>query len=238
MKFCSENAKDIGKYYIGTYMKFPTFAGDILHCVDEVTGSCVRGRFWDGKSEEPFEFHLWSQDDTDHNCPDVEFVLPIKSMFMHNGSAMFLYRNPQRQYRKGVCGDNTNVVILTSEGQWSARGVGFDLLSSYVGKQAFGGFAALDGAPKLSVALSARIAVSADGQLFADMNKIGMVDWAAKTVNVKEKLFLPEVEELLGGGYTIAKVVQPTKKARKISGKYGINEDGEVVKMEEINGID
>lgn len=238
MKFCSENAKDIGKYFVGTYMKFPAFAGDILHVVDEVRESIVRGRFWDGKSEEPFEFHLWSQDDEEHNCPDVEFVLPVKSVFMHEGRAAFLYRNPQRQYRKGVCGDNTTINYLRDDGTWSAWPVTFSVLSSYVGKQAFGGFAALDKAPEHSYALSARLSVAANGRLFADMNQIGVVDWETKRVLVKEKLFLPEVTELLGGGYTIADVKPAPKKGKKITNKYGIDDNGDVVKLEEINGID
>lgn len=236
MKFCQENWKDIQKYFQGSYMKFPSFAGDVVHMVDRVDEDKVRGKFYAGGEIQPFEFALWSMEDEEHNCPDVDFVLPIKSWFAGpNGEALFLYRNPSRQYRRGVCEDNTNVEEL-SYGEFEARSLTLPILTAYVGKQAFPGFAGLAGRHGKSTVLSQRIAVSDSGMLYADKTKIGKVDFDKKLVFITEPLFVPEVSALLGGGYVIGERPKTVPKARKLTAKYGVDEDGNVVKMEALNG--
>ncbi len=231
MKFTSENAKDIEKYFLNSFMKFPSFSGDIVHYVDSVSSQYVRGRLWTGEEEEEFEFKLRS------DGPEVEFILPVKSFFMHEGNAHFLTRTLARQYRRGVCSENTNIHRLTEDG-FHPVGLNFKVLSSYVGKQAFPSLAMFKG--DCSIALSPRIAVSQNGRLYIDRNDVGSVDTKTKQVALKEKLFVPELQALVNAapGWKIAEAKAPAKprKSKKISEKYGVDDEGNVVELEMIDG--
>lgn len=233
MKFCAENAKDIDKYFRGSYMKFPSLAGDAVHFIDKVTPDQVMGKTLQDGESVPFVFHLYHEESAP--APEIEFILPKKSYFNTPTGACLLYRIPARQYRKGVCMDNTAIVKLAIDGSFAPQDISFDLLNLYVGKQAFAKF----GEQSMSYAVSRRMAVSPAGQLFLDKTRIGSINYDNRTIMVNQQMFVPEVEQVVRANkqsFTVAVKGDSAKKAvRKVTNKYGIDEDGEVVSLMEGN---
>ena len=233
MKFTQENAKDIEKYFLHTFMKFPSFSGDIIHFVDSVSSLYVKGRLWNGEEEEEFEFLLRPEEG-----PDVEYIMPIKSFFQHEGEAHYMFRVPARQYQRGVNSQNTCLLKLGAHDGFDNVTITFQRLASYVGKQAFPSLAMFKG--EKSMALSPRMAVSGGGCLYIDRNLVGNVDLAKKEVLLKERVFAPEIQAIVNAapGWTLGdKQPAPKKKrAKKITDKYGVDDEGNVVELEVLNG--
>lgn len=231
MKFCAENAKDIDKYFRGSYMKFPALAGDAVHFIDRVEGEAVKGKVLQEGEKVPFVFHLYSSSVSEP--PEIEFILPKKSYFNTPQGACLLYRIPARQYRKGVCTDNTCIQLLHSATSFAPQDISFDLLTLYVGKQAFEKFAERT----ISYAVSKRMAVSAAGVLFLDQTRIGSINYQKNQIQVNQQLFVPEVQAVLRThkqDFEVTVKSESAKPKKKVSQKYSINEDGDVVPNEEM----
>lgn len=248
MKFCAENSKDIQKYFQGAFVKFPGMggvygdgsvakeAGDIIHTVDQVTPNSIRGKRREGDEDVPYEFMLYSEDDAPP--PEVEFILPRKGFFNANGYAYMLYRIPARQYKRGVCTDNTAIVKLTAGGNFDEQELNIQLLTAYVEKQAYKGFADHG---QNSYAVSRRIAVAQNNMIFIDRVRVGSVDYKEKAVTLSQVLFQQEIERALveHGQYNMRVVVaQPNpnkKKVKKITETWGIDADFNIVDMQEVD---
>jgi hypothetical protein len=247
MKFCSENSKDIQKYFQGAFIKFPGMqgvfgdgvaaadAGDIIHTVEQVTSGYIKGKRLEGTDAVPYEFCLYSEDEV--APPEIEFILPRKSFFNGMNGALMLFRIPARQYKRGVCTDNTAIVQLQTDGSFEPYPLTINTLTEYVGKQAYLRFEA----HKLpSYAVTRRIAVAANGHVFMDRVKIGTVDYTAKTIKLGRDLFVPEIQKALRQHaqiHTFAVVVadQPAKKVKKtLSEKWGVGDDGELVNLMDV----
>jgi hypothetical protein len=218
MKFCQENSEDIKKYFQGSFIKFPQ-AGEVLHYVDRVEGHSIRGKLFapdeTGKMvESPFIFHLNPMDAT---TPDVEFILPRKSYFNHNGEAHLLFRIPARQYSRGVTAANTAVFKLEFEDHRNLS-LTFERLTAYVGKQAFLPFADRGN----SYAVSRRVAVSGDASIFVDQTRIGCVDYEKQTITVLDALFVSELQRLVqehGQQYEV-KMLEATPRKKRAGKGY------------------
>lgn len=226
MKFCAENAKDIDKYFRNSYMKFPSLAGDTVHYIDHVAGDCVKGKTLQDGEKVPFIFHLYA--DSVAIAPEIEFILPKKSYFNTPDGACLLYRIPARQYRKGVCPDNTAITLLTTIGSFQTKDITLELLNLYVGKQSFDKFAE----QSKSYAVSRRMAVSCAGQLFLDKTRIGSINYVDKTIHVNQLMFVPEVESVVRinkQNYSVLVKGESPKKVKKVTDKYGLDEAGEVI---------
>lgn len=248
MKFCAENSKDIQKYFQGAFVKFPGMggvygdgsaakdAGDIIHTVDHVTPNSIKGKRREGDEDVPYEFLLYSEDEAPP--PEVEFILPRKGFFNADSHAYMLYRIPARQYKRGVCNDNTAIVKLTADGSFNEQPLDIKLLTAYVEKQAYRGFASHG---LSSYAVSRRIAVSASGMVFIDRVRVGSVDTSEKTITLSQILFQHEIERALveHGQYNFKVVVaQPNpnkKKVKKITDTWGIDSDFNIIDMQEVD---
>lgn len=247
MKFCTENSKDIQKYFQGAFVKFPGMAGvygdgsecvgagDIIHTVEQVTSTMIRGKRREGDEDVPYEFNLYSEDDAPP--PEVEFILPRKGFFNANGAAHMLYRIPARQYKRGVCSDNTAILKLTAGGNFDEQEVNIQVLTAYVEKQAYRGF----GEHGLSsYAVSRRIAVAANNMIFIDRVRVGSVDFKDKAIVLGQPLFQQEIERALveHGQYnmrvTVAAPNPNKKKVKQITEAWGIDSDFNIVDMQEI----
>lgn len=249
MKFCAENSKDIQKYFQGAFVKFPGMggvygdgsaakeAGDIIHTVDQVTPSSIRGKRREGDEDVPYEFILYSEDDVPP--PEVEFILPRKGFFNTSNGAHVLFRIPARQYKRGVCTDNTMILRLQANGEFEQQPLDIGLLTAYVEKQAYRGFK--ECTPGMSsYAVSRRMAVTAGGLIYIDRVKIGSINYQDKKITLGQNLFQQEVERALAehGQFGIRiEIAAPNpnkKKVKKITEQYGIDADGNVVEMQEI----
>ena len=247
MKFCSENSKDIQKYFQGAFVKFPGMAGvfgdgavaaeagDIIHTVEQVTSSYIKGKRIEGNDAVPYEFCLYSEAEV--VPPEVEFILPKKSYYNGPSGALMLFRIPARQYKRGVCSDNTAIVQLQSAGTFEPYPLTVITLTEYVGKQAYKRFEA----HKLpSYAVTRRIGVAANGHVFMDRVKIGTIDYTTNTIKLGRDLFVPEVQKALrihgqSQVFTVVVANQPAKKVKKtLSEKWGVGDDGELVNLMEV----
>ncbi len=242
MRFCSENAKDIDKYFRHSYMKFVgmqatladgspvPFSAEAVHFVEHVSAVEIKGKTLREGEKVPFVFHL---DKNNSTAPEIEFILPKKSYFNTPQGACLLYRIPARQYRKGVCPDNTAISCLVNVGSFVNQDITFELLNLYVGKQSFDKFAEQN----KSYAVSRRMAVSLSGNLFLDKTRIGSINYVDKTIHVNQLMFVPEVESVVRANkqmFTVLVKGESTKKVKKVTDKYGIDDNGEVVMFEEL----
>ena len=222
MKFCVENSKDIQKYFSGSFVKFSgvrayhatedgegynpaTEVGEKLFFVDQVSSDRVLGKYYTDQGQTlPFVFYLHPRAD---DSPEVDFILPRKSYFNHNGRAYYLWRLPARQYHRGITEENTALGYLDLDGDISpVYGVGFELLSAYVGKQAFLNFSKRD--EYSSYAVSRRMAVASNGMLMLDRVNIGHVDYDKKEIHLKSDLFVPEVQAVVASHGDVFKVLK------------------------------
>ena len=187
MLFSSANYEDIHRYYRCTYVKFKEM-GDRLFYIRDVSVNQVRGT-----DEEGTEFELYLNHDDPY---EVDYVLPHKSYFQFNKRACMLQRIPAKQYRRGLCGENTRLTAVGKTGNLVNVDIGFDVLKAFVSKQAFPSIKTvltMKNKP-LSVALSPRFAfVPETGQIYADQHAIATVDKKQQRVSIHREIFRPEI---------------------------------------------
>lgn len=189
MMFVPMYAEDISKYYRHTYVKFKE-TGDTLYYIRDVNHRMIRGTDQDGT-----EFELYLSDDHPY---EVDYVLPNKSFFQLAKSACLLQRIPAKQYRRGLCSENTRITRIGKTGNLVSLDLSFDVLKAFVSKQTFPSLATvlMKKAP-VSVALSPRFAyVPEIGAILADLNIVAYVDKKEKKIKMVHQIFKPEVQEL------------------------------------------
>jgi hypothetical protein len=189
MMFVPMYAEDISKYYRHTYVKFKE-TGDTLYYIRDVNHRMIRGTDQDGT-----EFELYLSDDHPY---EVDYVLPNKSFFQLSKSACLLQRIPAKQYRRGLCSENTRITRIGKTGNLVSLDLSFDVLKAFVSKQTFPSLATvlMKKAP-VSVALSPRFAyVPEIGAILADLNIVAYVDKKEKKIKMVHQIFKPEVQEL------------------------------------------
>lgn len=125
MQLTPSNWRDIDRYYDNTYVKFPEF-GDKLFYIQTVTETRVTGI---NSDKDPFDLDLAEE------APYVlEYTPPHKAVFQHKASAVFLQRKPAKQYKRGLCSENTELVdCVTGE----KLELAWDRLEAYVTKQQY-----------------------------------------------------------------------------------------------------
>lgn len=223
MKFCVENIKDISKYFQGTFVKFTDMRGvyadgsecppaeELVHTIDSIQGATIRGKRWEHGEYVPYQFLLYGEHEAP--APEVEFILPKKGWFNTKHGATLLFRVPARQYRRGVCDDNTSILSLLGD-SFNPQSVSVETLHDYIQKPKFGGF----GMQLRSYAVSKRLAVSTTGKIYVDKISIGTINYDAATIQALP-LFHSELEQVLKdhgqvGIYTIVKLTVPKRKPR------------------------
>jgi hypothetical protein len=187
MQFSTANYEDIHRYYRCTYVKFKEM-GDRLFYIRDVNHSIVRGTDEDGTE---FELYL------NHDDPyEVDYVLPHKSYFQYAKRACMLQRVPAKQYRRGLCAENTRLTAIGKTGNLVNIDIGFDVLKAFVTKQAFPSIKTvltMKNKP-LSVALSPRFAFAPEpGLIIADQLTVATVDKKQQKVTIHREIFRPEV---------------------------------------------
>lgn len=193
------NIKDIDRYYTGCYVKYPQVAGDKPFMVQRVRGNEISGTHFEDGEEKPYIFKLFEEGALDDKeaYPTAAFLLPKKSFFMHEGNAHLLYRIPARQYKRGICRENTAVLRLTGVGEFENIGqMSWAVLNSYINKQDFSGFDLTGN--KSSYAVNSRMAVCAAGIIYVDKIRIGMLEHKAKKITLKNDLFAKDVLNAVG----------------------------------------
>jgi hypothetical protein len=110
MIFTSHNIDDIRRYYEGTFIKLKEF-GDKLFCM----GRPLRDKHGD------WEIVLTDSEDVVHSLVleegepyEMSFSLPHRAVFPANGSVYILQRIPAKQYKRGICSDNTKITEVFS----------------------------------------------------------------------------------------------------------------------------
>lgn len=222
MKFCTETVKDLDKYFRNTFVKFVGLRGkfsdgtecapaeELVHSVEVINNSYIKGKRWENGEAVPYQFMLYSEKQVP--APEIEFILPRKSYFNTDDGAMLLQRIPARQYRRGVCGDNTMIHQLAPSGGFGSLGVQLELMDKYVRKPHFYTF---EERP-VSYAVSRRIAI-AGTKVYVDQIIIGSINYATKTVHVLP-LFIPELEAIIKNlgqpGWKVAMPESPKAKAK------------------------
>jgi hypothetical protein len=193
MLFNSYTWEDINRYYRQTYIKFKE-TGDTLFYIRDVRPERVSGTDEDGTE---FALHLNYDDPY-----EVDYILPNKSYFQYAKRACMLQRIPAKQYRRGICSDNVRITGLSKTGGIAAIDVNFESLKAFVSKQAFPSLRTvlLQKQKPLSVALSPRFAyVPEGGFLFCDQTCVAKVEKRAKTIQILQPIFKPEIDVLIDG---------------------------------------
>ena len=195
MIFNRSNASDIEKYYHGTWVKFTEF-GDKLFKITSVHSTQVEGSTEDGDA-----FVLYLHDNFPYH---VDYILPHKSLFQFKGRALLLERNPQRQYKRGLCDGNTRITDSFSGEQ---LGLGINYLKAFVSKPQYLTLKAFKSKRNsmTSVALSPRFACHKSGLLHVDNVAIGQVDFDKMHIAVS-KVFKPEITALVGDSFTVGEL--------------------------------
>lgn len=191
MMFVPMFADDINKYYRHTYVKFKE-TGDTLYYIRDINHRVIRGT-----DQEGTEFELYLSDEHPY---EVDYVLPNKSFFQMAKSACLLQRIPAKQYRRGLCSENTRITRIGKTGNLVSMDLSFDVLKAFVAKQTFPSLSTvlMQKSKPVSVALSSRFAyVPETGVIFADITPVASIDKKEKTVVMLYNIFRPEIEELI-----------------------------------------
>ena len=183
MDFVHSNWRDIQKYYENTYVKFSEF-GDKLFYINSVGSDKVAG-----VDDENTAFELFLSNSAPYM---VNYLLPHKAVFQWKDSVYLLQRIPARQYRRGLCSDNTMITNVTTG---TRLDIGFNSLKAFVGKPSYSSFsnAFNTKAKTKAVALSSRMSYLRSGYILIDSHKIAQFDYNTKKILMLHKIFLPEI---------------------------------------------
>jgi len=183
MEFITSNWRDISKYYENTYVKFSEY-GERLFLITGVNPNSVTGI---DEDDTAFELHL-----SDSHPYTVNYLLPHKATFQWGNEVYMLQRIPARQYRRGLCSDNTQIINV-SDGR--KRDIGFASLKAFTNKPTYMSFSEAffaKGRTK-ALALSPRMTYIRTGDILIDMVRIAKFNYDTKKIELKNKLFLPEI---------------------------------------------
>ena len=187
----SSNWRDVQKYFENSYIKIQGY-GDKLFFVNRVRENMIVGV---DENDTLFELYLSNKEPF-----ELDYVLPHRAVFQHGDEALFLRRNPSRQYRRGLHADNTAVVYIATGTNCDLN---FYILKSYVEKQKYMSFMeAVDHKGSMrSMALSPRMSyIRAGGEIRMDMTTIAVVNHEKKTIRIKRPIFKPEILQFLKNG--------------------------------------
>lgn len=183
MDFTSSNWRDIQKYYECTYVKFSEF-GDRLFYIQQVRPDGISGI-----DDEQTAFEMYLSDAAPYT---VNYLLPHKATFQWKDSVYLLQRIPARQYRRGLCSDNT---MITNVATGVKIEIGFNSLKAFVSKPCYSSFSnAFNTKVKTkAIALSPRMTYLRSGFILIDSHKVAQFDYTTKRILMIHKLFLPEI---------------------------------------------
>lgn len=188
MKFSKDNWEDIKKYFDKSYMKFPLLGDEVVY-VESVSSAGMSGKRMKNADWDGWQFTFGGVD----TVAEVEFVLPRKSYFQSDNGAYLLTRLPAKQYKRGMCRENTSIECLTIHG-FEGVPLSLELINAYTHKPSFQGFCEELGS---SYAVSRRMAVDQTGKIYIDHTRIGYIDVKERSINCNIELFVPEIEQIV-----------------------------------------
>jgi hypothetical protein len=199
MQCISSNWQDIRKYYEHTYVKFNEF-GDKLFYIAEVGPSIIRGI-----DDTQTDFELYLSDDAPYY---LDYLLPHKAVFQYKDSVALLQRIPARQYRRGLCSDNTQILNVASGSKYD---LGFPTLKAFVSKPSYASFSeAFNCKAKVkAVALSNRMTYMRTGQILIDHTTVAHYDYTTKKITMARPIFLPEIMQHMVDHNEVYEVIKP-----------------------------
>jgi hypothetical protein len=191
----SSNWEDIRRYFSDTYVKFKEY-GDRLFFIQHVDPSVISGY-----DEDEVRFDLYLSDSKPYT---LDYILPSKATFQYKNQAYMLHRIPARQYRRGLCQDNTNIIRL-HDGQ--KMPIDFDILKAFVNKPVYSTLGQALKATKGTHTISSRMWYNtANNQLFLDLKRVGIYDKANETLMLSPVLH-EDVAKLMSSSNENIKVV-------------------------------
>jgi hypothetical protein len=180
----SSNYVDIDKYYNKTYIKLEEF-GDRLFYIQGVSSEKVFGL-----DEDQTYFELLLGDEYPYT---VNFILPHKAIFQHKDSVYMLQRIPARQYRRGLCSDNTQMMnVITG----LRIDINFTTLKSFITKQPYLSFKqAFEYKGKAQhLTLTSRMSFNRrTGEIYMDFRIIAHYDRTKRSITLVNKNFAQEI---------------------------------------------
>jgi hypothetical protein len=117
--FTSNGWRDFYQRYLNVFGFFPTKAGEVLVQITEINDN--RCKFSDANGTAYYAV-------ADKGV-EFKFIPISKRLFIHEGVLCVAHRVPARQYRRGICVDNTAVRRLNGYGGIE---LGFDVVNSYL----------------------------------------------------------------------------------------------------------
>lgn len=184
------NWKDIEKYYSRTFVKFSEYPEEIFF-IDRVTKDRVIAM--DEKGE---EFHILLE-----NEYELEYILPQKTTFQYKDKAYILNRIPARQWKRGICKENTYLSALNTVGNLVPASLGFGHLKGFVNKAKYFDFLEISntfehGDVRDSYAITPRLCMSRNGLMFLDGVPVGHFN-APKRKMIVDALLEKEFKTIL-----------------------------------------
>jgi hypothetical protein len=180
MLIIPQNVSDIERYYRNTYVKFSGF-GDRLFFIQQVNEQEITGI-----NDDDGEFVLFVNKTDPFS---LDYVLPSKAIFQVDKEVCLLERIPARQYKRGLCNDNTQITRIGHKG--GRINLSFDVLKKYTQKQEYFTLkqAIFDKGKLNAYALNSRMSfVKAADELYVDQKAIGT--WSGGSLNI-----LPQFKE-------------------------------------------
>lgn len=140
----------------------------------------------------------------------VKFPDTPVGVFQHGGQAYYCRRVPRKQYRRGICRDNTRINTVTSAIQNLSSAMSWEILSSAMKRDTFTlkeALTMLNKRTAKSVALANNYAVSlpfadaagSDMILYSWDVPIARITNTGKLVEVYEKIFTRSISKILEG---------------------------------------
>ena len=160
------NWEDVKKYYEKTYVKFPALTSEQLWFIDRVTPEYIEVRSTNGD-----EAAIDLKKDY-----ELDFVIPKKTVYQYGDQAVMLQRIPARQWKKGMCKNNTAFKMLGENG-WVQGPFDPQIIEGFINKPSyFPIYTAInrlqikeDAQPDLiSAAITPRITINRRGNIFVD----------------------------------------------------------------------
>lgn len=190
MRATRENWKDIEKYFSRTYVKFTEFPEEIFF-IDRVDKNRIYAE--DQKGD---EFHILLE-----NEYDLDYVLPQKTTYQLGNHACILNRIPARQWKRGICKENTTLVKINTQGGQAPMSLTFEALKGFVNKPKHFDFIEIaqsfdHGNMMDSYAVTPRMCISRNGLMFIDGIVCGHFN-APKKKMIIDKLLSKDIKNIL-----------------------------------------
>ncbi len=184
MQFTPQNVNDIDRYYRDTYVKFKEY-GERLFYIQSVSPSMVTGTDEDGTY---FEVHLRSS-----NPYQMDYILPHKAVFQYKDNVYLLQRIPAKQYRRGLCSGNTQIIRVTDGEKIPMIA---PILKAFVNKQNYSTFSEAFKSKHKAFALGPRMHfLKADAGIYIDMTLVARHFYGTEKIQMIQPIFTSEIKK-------------------------------------------